>query len=221
MQQQGAAAASRPRCEGGLAERELDPPRVPSRDRAWRRCSRKARSRPRERRSRRDGRGERRPPARFSSHFAPSSASSVAGNLGWKRSGRPVASASQARYSRAVGRTSPTRLKQRPTACSPPSAPRMAAATSSAITKGNGLRPRFQPMTCCSALKKPRPLWMGEVPAPDHEAGPQDHHRQALLRVQVEQHQVAFRLGASVVAAPGSVLVGRSGAGNGPASGPR
>ncbi len=63
---------------------------------------------------------------------------------------------------------------------------------------------------------------MGEVPAPDHEAGPQDHHGQPLLRMQAEQHQVAFRLGARVVAAPDGLVVGRSVAPvTGPAPGPR
>ena len=47
----------------------------------------------------------------------------------------------------------------------------LSAATSSARTKGSGLEPPFQPMTCCSLLKKPRPPCSAAVPAPTTRPG--------------------------------------------------
>ena len=49
------------------------------------------------------------------------------------------------------------------------------------------------------------------APLAHHHAGAQDHHRQALVAVQVQQHAVADRLGARIIGASVGLGIGRRG----------
>jgi hypothetical protein len=51
----------------------------------------------------------------------------------------------------------------------------MAAATSSATTKGKRLQAAIQPMTCCSGIEEAEAAMDGRRASPDHKARPQDH----------------------------------------------